>query len=434
MFIVLTVASGAMPWAKPLAPPAPFPIDLVATFAAVLLCWVVPLMLIYLEGFGFFEPTPKPRVKQTVVVTGATAGIGLDLVKTLAARGDKVFALVRKRAASWSGVDEISKVVGDVTIIEGVDVAKDGVVSVLARSALAGVTIDVLINNAGSLAGASQKGGFAQFAEYKLETITMDAMRNAYEVNTLGPLRVTKALMGQLATPGGKVVVINTGLGSIGDNGSGGNCYYVKNQGRYGRSARPLRLIGPELVLEAALSLFWRWRGVLEAELAAASWRALFSTNALFSTKCIGNYGYRTSKAAANMVTKCLAADLKGKGVAVCAVAPGFVATNFGGEVSVMQKMGAAPVGQATGGILCRETSREQAWYGRPEPPKQLIGRGWPGQPETSNLTLRGASRALASRSVSQLIFDTCTCTCTGVCMCMHMYMCIHMHMQMYML
>lgn len=286
MFIVLTVASGAMPWAKPLAPPEPFPIDLVATFAAVLLCWVVPLMLIYLEGFGFFEPTPKPRVKQTVVVTGATAGIGLDLVKTLAARGDKVFALVRKRAASWSGVDEISKVVGDVTIIEGVDVAKDGVVSVLARSALAGVTIDVLINNAGSLAGASQKGGFAQFAEYKLETITMDAMRNAYEVNTLGPLRVTKALMGQLATPGGKVVVINTGLGSIGDNGSG------------------------------------------------------------------GNYGYRTSKAAANMVTKCLAADLKGKGVAVCAVAPGFVATNFGGEVSVMQKMGAAPVGQATGGIL----------------------------------------------------------------------------------
>jgi tubulin alpha len=300
MFIVPIVASGAMPWAKPPAV-EPDPIDdLVATIAVVLLFWVVPLMLIYLDGFGFFEPTPKPHVKQTVVVTGATAGIGLDLVKTLAARGDKVFALVRKRSASWSGVDEISNVVGDVTIIEGVDVAKDGVGSVLARSALAGETIDVLINNAGSLAGgASQKGGFAQFAEYKLETITMDAMRNGYEVNTLGPLRVTKALMGQLATPGGKVVVINTGLGSIGDNGSG------------------------------------------------------------------GNYAYRTSKAAANMVTKCLAADLKGKGVAVCAVAPGFVATNFGGEVSVMQKMGAAPVGQATGGILATIDAMSLANTGR---------------------------------------------------------------------
>jgi len=223
----------------------------------------------------------------TYVITGCSSGIGLDLVKALAARGEKVFALVRSKAGSRSGADELSKlllslVTGDVTVVDGIDVAKDDVGDALAISALAGVTIDVLINNAGV------PGCGANFGEQKLETITMDAMRECFEVNTLGPLRMTKALMGQLASPGGKVVVISTGIGSIGDNGSG------------------------------------------------------------------GMYAYRTSKAGVNMVAKSLAADLKKdeKGISVAAVAPGFVATDFGGSVEKMAGWGAKPVGQATKGII----------------------------------------------------------------------------------
>lgn len=214
----------------------------------------------------------------TYVITGCSSGIGLDMVKAFAARGDKVFALVRSRADSRSGTDAISAVEGDVTIIEGVDVAKDDVGEVLAASALAGVKIDCLVNNAGIFGGQEQK----------LDTISMDTMREDFEINTLGPLRVTKALLGQIASPGGKVVVINTGMGSIGDNGSG------------------------------------------------------------------GMYAYRTSKAAANMVTKTLAADLKkdDRGIAVASIAPGFVATNFAGSVEKMEAMGAKPVSQATTGIV----------------------------------------------------------------------------------
>ena len=190
----------------------------------------------------------SPRRMPTFVVTGCSSGIGLDMVKTLAARGDKVFALVRGRGSSKSGADEISQVAGDVTVVEGIDVAKDDVGAALAK-ALAGVSIDVLVNNS----GISGDFGPAQ----KLENVSMDNMRSCMEVNALGPLRVTQALMGQLASPGGKVVTINTGMGSIADNGSG------------------------------------------------------------------GMYAYRASKAAANMVTKCLAADLKSKGVSVAAIAPG---------------------------------------------------------------------------------------------------------------
>ena len=59
------------------------------------------------------------------------------------------------------------------------------------------------------------------------------------------------------------------------------------------------------------------------------------------------------SKAAANMVTKSMAANLKDKGIAVVSVAPGMVVSNFAGQgVEFMVKIGAKPVEQATKGIL----------------------------------------------------------------------------------
>lgn len=217
----------------------------------------------------------------TYVITGCSSGIGLDLVKTLAKRGDQVFALVRQRTGSQSGTDELSQVEGDVHIIEGIDVASDDVGAALAASPLANVPIDCLINNAGVSGGDL-------FSAQSLDNISMDDMRKTFEVNTLGPLRVTKALKNQLVSPGGKVVTISTGIGSIADNTSG------------------------------------------------------------------GMYAYRASKAAANMVSKSLAMDLKkkDKGISVAAIAPGFVATNFAGSVEKMESFGAKPVGQATKGIL----------------------------------------------------------------------------------
>mmetsp|Transcript_9747 Transcript_9747/g.27283 ORF Transcript_9747/g.27283 Transcript_9747/m.27283 type:complete len:253 (-) Transcript_9747:21-779(-) len=157
----------------------------------------------------------------TYVVTGASSGIGLDLVKALAARGEKVYATVRKRASSLSGTDAISQVPGDVTILEGIDVARDDVGAALQASALAGVTIDVIVHNAGSINGSRDVVSADIFPEQELLTVTMDRMCAAFEVNTLGPLRVQQALLPQMRTPGGKVAIISTSLGSISD-GSGG--------------------------------------------------------------------------------------------------------------------------------------------------------------------------------------------------------------------
>ena len=102
----------------------------------------------------------------TYVVTGASSGLGLGLVKVLAARGDKVYCTCRKKESSATGVDNISKVEGDVTIIENIDVTKDECGAALA-SALAGVTVDVVIHNAGGISQTRELTGMAIFGDQK---------------------------------------------------------------------------------------------------------------------------------------------------------------------------------------------------------------------------------------------------------------------------
>jgi NAD(P)-dependent dehydrogenase (short-subunit alcohol dehydrogenase family) len=49
-----------------------------------------------------------------------------------------------------------------------------------------------------------------------------------------------------------------------------------------------------------------------------------------------GNYLYRSSKAAANMVVKSLALDLKEKGITAVAFNPGWVKTDMGGPNAML--------------------------------------------------------------------------------------------------
>ncbi|MDX1509150.1 MAG: SDR family oxidoreductase [Woeseiaceae bacterium] len=139
-----------------------------------------------------------------VLVTGCNRGIGLELCKQLAARGDEVIAVCR------SPSDELEAL--GVRIIDGVDVSDAESVERLAE-ALSGETIDVLINNAGILRSET-------FGE-----IDYDEMMLQYAVNALGPLRVTEALRSNLVN-GSKVAIVTSRVGSIDDNGSGGNYGY----------------------------------------------------------------------------------------------------------------------------------------------------------------------------------------------------------------
>jgi NAD(P)-dependent dehydrogenase (short-subunit alcohol dehydrogenase family) len=139
-----------------------------------------------------------------IVVTGCNRGIGLELVKQYAARGDTVTAVCRTPSDDLAATGA--------RIIDDVDVATDAGVSHLARS-LDGEVIDVLINNAGILIGDT------------FDTLDFENMIEQYKVNTLGPLRVTKALRGNLQR-GSKLAIVSSRVGSIDDNGSGNNYGY----------------------------------------------------------------------------------------------------------------------------------------------------------------------------------------------------------------
>lgn len=140
----------------------------------------------------------------TYLITGCNRGIGLQLCTQLAARGDEVIAAVRNSSAELEALP--------VRVIEGVDVG-DGSTMAQLKEAVGEQRLDVLLNNAGILRSD------------RLDSLDFDAMELQYRVNTLGPLRVTEALLDNLGD-GSKVVIVSSRVGSIEDNSSGGNYGY----------------------------------------------------------------------------------------------------------------------------------------------------------------------------------------------------------------
>ncbi len=139
-----------------------------------------------------------------VIVTGCNRGIGLQLCTQLHDRGDEVIGVCR------SASQEISSL--GIRVIEGVDVSDADNVAALAKE-LHGESIDIVINNAGILRSDS------------LDSIDYDVMLEQFRVNTLGPLRVTQALLPNLHE-GSKVAIVSSRVGSIEDNSSGNNYGY----------------------------------------------------------------------------------------------------------------------------------------------------------------------------------------------------------------
>ncbi|CAN5186618.1 SDR family oxidoreductase [soil metagenome] len=137
------------------------------------------------------------------LVTGASRGIGLALCRELVTRGDDVVATCRRPSAELESLS--------VRVEAGIDVADPAAASRLAER-LDGLALDVLINNAGI--NRRQKLG-------DIDESAVSAMIELYRVNSLGPLLVTQALLGQLGS-GAKVAFITSRMGSIADNTSGG--------------------------------------------------------------------------------------------------------------------------------------------------------------------------------------------------------------------
>lgn len=160
----------------------------------------------------------------TVLITGSNRGIGLFLCKQYKERGDKVIAVCRKSSP------ELEKL--GVRIEQGVDLADKASIARLAN-VLADTPIDVLINNAGVLL----RDGFP---------VDSENAHKSFDVNTLGPLRLTAALRKNLRK-GSKLGMVSSRVGSVGDNSSGGAYSYRMSKAALNIASKSLAVeLAPE--------------------------------------------------------------------------------------------------------------------------------------------------------------------------------------------
>jgi NAD(P)-dependent dehydrogenase (short-subunit alcohol dehydrogenase family) len=195
--------------------------------------------------------------RRVAVVTGANRGIGLEICRQLAKRGDiHVILTSRDEGKGKSAATKLAASGAEVEY-HPLDVTKQASVKALADSiGSSHGRCDILVNNAGVL--ADPRG--SRVLDSKVETY-----RTTLEVNLLGPLMLSQALAPVMRKNRyGRIVNVSSGLGQLSDMG-------------------------------------------------------------------VGSPAYRISKTALNALTLMLADELKGSGILVNAMSPGWVRTDMGG-------------------------------------------------------------------------------------------------------
>jgi NAD(P)-dependent dehydrogenase (short-subunit alcohol dehydrogenase family) len=150
---------------------------------------------------------------ETWLVTGASRGIGLEMVKQLLSSGRTVIGACRNP----DGARDLWEIQSDYKTRFRplkLDVSDSASIDAAAKS-LSNTRVDVLVNNAGILRGAAEP----------LSTLNVDDVIKSFVVNAVGPLQVTRAFLPHLQQSSApKVIQLTSRMGSIDDNKSGG--YY----------------------------------------------------------------------------------------------------------------------------------------------------------------------------------------------------------------
>jgi len=177
-----------------------------------------------------------PGAGLRAVVTGASSGIGAATVRRLCADGWAVVAVARRadRLTALAAETGAQTVVADITSDD--DVAR------LAREVAAGGPLHALVNNAGGALGQDP-----------VATGSIDQWRDMYEVNVLGTLRVTQALLPALRASGRGDVLVLSSTAALDTYPGGGGYVAAKHAERQIATTLRLELVGePVRVLEIA--------------------------------------------------------------------------------------------------------------------------------------------------------------------------------------
>jgi len=163
------------------------------------------------------------------IVTGANRGIGLELVRQLLARKERVTATARTPDKA-SELQSLKGDYGDSLRIVQCDVTNEAAIGKLV-TAIGTEAVDVLINNAGIGSGEGLDG--------------FDSAKTAevYHTNAIAPVLVTRALLPALrASKQSKVANISSLMGSVADNGSSGSYAYRMSKAALNMATKCLAL------------------------------------------------------------------------------------------------------------------------------------------------------------------------------------------------
>ena len=150
---------------------------------------------------------------QSIFIAGASRGIGLEMVRQAAARGDRVTGTARDQ----DGVRRIEEAGGQAMVL---DVTDQG-----ALAAAAGKSddpIDLLVCNAGRLRG---RGGV------HADDLGPDAWADVLMTNVAGPFLTVRAFLPRVEAAKGKIAIISSVMGSSGRAYGGSYLYCASKAG-----------------------------------------------------------------------------------------------------------------------------------------------------------------------------------------------------------
>ncbi|MCB1643076.1 MAG: SDR family oxidoreductase [Xanthomonadales bacterium] len=137
-----------------------------------------------------------------IFITGCNRGLGLEFTRQWLGRGAEVLAACREPESATALNALAAQHVDQLTVIP-LDVDDEQQIAELPKRF--GIeSLDLLINNAGSLVSGERLGN-----------LQADIMRSAFQTNVIGPVLLTQALAPALAAQGGWVVNLSSELGSI---------------------------------------------------------------------------------------------------------------------------------------------------------------------------------------------------------------------------
>lgn len=184
----------------------------------------------------------------TVLITGANRGIGLEFARQYAADGWQVVACCRQPQQA-EALNRLADQYKDQFSIHRLDVRELAEIDQLSHK-LQDLPIDILINNAGVYPHA-QNGEF--------DRISYDDWMEAFRVNTFAPLKMVEALIEQIACSQLKIVAtITSKMGSIVDNQRGGSYIYRSSKAAVNMVVKSLAIdLQPRGIIAVLLHPGW---------------------------------------------------------------------------------------------------------------------------------------------------------------------------------